>query len=80
MIVPALKPAADAAEFYLSYAHDDVMRCIEWQLAEGSNDLSSNPLVPLIGCYRAGFYPFVMSRDSVLLFRFATVKLPERRG
>ena len=72
--------AGDAAEFYLSYAHDDVIRCIQWQLAEGSNDLSRNPFMPLIGCYRTGFYPFVMNRDSVLLFRFVTDRLPSPTG
>jgi hypothetical protein len=69
------EPAGDAAEFYLRHAHDDVIRCIQWQLAERGNDLGGNPFLPLLRCYRAGFYPFVLNRESALLFRFTTTKL-----
>jgi hypothetical protein len=72
------EPAGEAADFYLRYAHSDAIHCIEWQLAEGSNDLSKNPFVPLLGCYRAGFHPFGMSRESMLLFEFTTATMPER--
>lgn len=72
------KPAGKAAEFYRGYAHGDAIHCIEWQLAEGSNDLSGNPFVPLLHCYRAGFYPFAMTRESMMLFEFTTAELPER--
>ena len=71
---------ADAADFYLRYAHDDVIRCIQWQLAERSNVLDSNPFVPLLACYRAGFYPFGLTRDTALLFRFARPALPAARS
>lgn len=70
------EPAGEAAEFYCRYAHDDMIHCIEWQLAEGHNDLSENPFVPLLHCYRAGFYPFGMTSESMVLFEFTTSELP----
>lgn len=74
------EPAGEAAVFYLSYARSDMFHCIEWQLAEASNDLSGNPFVPLLHCYRAGFYPFAMMLESMTLFEFTTAELPERIG
>lgn len=70
-------PAGGAANFYHSYADFDITYCIQWQLAERSNNLADNPFVPLLACYRAGFYPFSLSSDSVVLFEFTTAKLPE---
>ena len=74
------EPAGEAAAFYFSYAHSDVAHCIEWQLAEGNNDLSKNPFMPLLGCYCTGFYPFGMNRESMLLFEFTTATMPDRTG
>lgn len=62
----------ECARFYLGYAHSDLVACIEWQLAENHDDLSSNPYVSLIRCYRAGFYPFCLDAATVVMFRFAT--------
>lgn len=64
-------PAGECASFYLGYAHSDLVACIQWQLAENHDDLSSNPFVSLIRCYRAGFYPFCLDAATVVLFRFA---------
>jgi hypothetical protein len=50
----------------------DLLDALEWQLAENHDDLSSNPFVPLICCYAAGYYPFVMSSTAVVLFSFAS--------
>ena len=65
-------PAGECATFYLSYAHSDLVACIEWQLAENHDDLSGNPFVSLIRCYRAGFYPFCLDAATVVMFRFAS--------
>ena len=64
-------PHADAATFYLSYADMDAIEAIEWQLAEPTCDLVSNPFVPLLACYEEGWYPFVLAADAVVLFAFA---------
>jgi hypothetical protein len=61
----------ETARFYLGYAHFDVLDCIKWQLAKGSNDLVDNPFLPLLLCYAAGAYPFSLARDAVVMFRFA---------
>ena len=61
----------EAAQWYLSYAQMDFIECIEWQLAEKSNDTDSNPFVPLVRCYGAGFYPFSLSATEVKLCAFS---------
>jgi hypothetical protein len=66
-----LTPAdAQAASFYVGYANMDAMECIEWQLAERSDDEASNPFVPLLRCYSEGFYPFSLGPSEVVLFAF----------
>jgi hypothetical protein len=74
------EPNIEAAAFYLRYAHDDLIHGIEWQLAERSSEVTFNPFVPLLACYRAGFYPFVMNRESALLFRFASPRFSAPRS
>jgi hypothetical protein len=67
----ALAPSSrDVAGWYLSYAQMDVIECIEWQLAERSERLETNPFVPLLRCYAAGFYPFSVRQNEVVLFAF----------
>lgn len=61
---------AEVASWYLGYANMDVTECIEWQLAEGTDDLSKNPFVPLLSCYAEGFYPFSLAPNEVVLFGF----------
>jgi hypothetical protein len=66
-----LSPADVAASsFYLGYAHMDVLECIEWQLAERSDDESGNPFVPLVRCYAEGHYPFSLGPSEIMLFAF----------
>jgi hypothetical protein len=48
----------------------DVIECIEWQLAERDHRLESNPFVPLLRCYAAGFLPFALDPTTVVLFAF----------
>jgi hypothetical protein len=57
---------SDAASFYISYARHDALDCVKWQLAERSTDPSSNPFLPLLGCYSAGAYPFSLGRDTII--------------
>jgi len=66
------RPARDleAARWYLGYAHMDVTHALEWQLAEQSARVEGNPFVPLLGCYAAGFFPFSLARDELILFAF----------
>lgn len=61
----------DGASWYFHYASIDVTHCIEWQLAEDSAQLEGNPFFPLLRCYGAGFLPFGVSRDQMVLFAFA---------
>jgi hypothetical protein len=61
---------ATVASWYLSYANMDVTECIEWQLAENTDDLTKNPFAPLLSCYAAGFYPFSLAPNEVVLFGF----------
>jgi len=60
----------EVAGWYRSYANMDAIDSLQWQLAEGDNRLDSNPFVPLIGCYAAGFYPFSLGPTAVVLFSF----------
>jgi len=62
--------ARDHARFYVGFAHSDVIDCLEWQMAEGKDALDEDPFWPLLGCYRAGLYPFSLDRGTVVLFRF----------
>jgi len=64
------KEYTDTAYWYYSYAYMDFMDCIQWQLAEKSDRMDTNPFVPLTRCYDAGFYPFCLSRSSVVLWAF----------
>lgn len=66
-------PANDAAvaNWYVGYANMDAMEAIEWQLAERSNDLTTNPFVPLLRVYAEGFLPFSLARNEVVLFAFS---------
>lgn len=63
-------PATESAEFYTGHAQIDAFNAIQWQLANASDDMTGNPFVPLIRCYRAGAYPFSLDRDTAVLFRF----------
>jgi hypothetical protein len=46
------------------------MECLTWQLAEPSADLADNPFLPLLSCYRTGFYPFALDPRAIVLFAF----------
>ncbi|MGE3509588.1 MAG: hypothetical protein AB7N65_11975 [Vicinamibacterales bacterium] len=56
----------------VGHAQVDAFECVQWQLAENHGDVSANPFVPLVRCYRAGAYPFSLDRDTVVLFRFTS--------
>lgn len=60
----------EAAMFYVSFAQGDALACIEWLFAEKRDDLATNPFWPLLGCYLAGFLPFSIDRQTVMMFRF----------
>lgn len=60
----------NAVGSYTSYATQDAMFAIEWQLAAPPTPLDDNPFVPLLAVYEAGAYPFVMSASEVVLFSF----------
>ena len=60
----------EPASWYLSYADMDILDCIEWQLAEDSDDLEGSPFVPLMRCYAAGFYPFSLGPATLVMFAF----------
>ncbi len=82
--LPRLPELDEAAAWYLGYAHNDILDCVKWQLAERTSDTTSNPFVPLVRCYAAGAYPFSLDREHVVLFRFAPATPPRatasRRG
>jgi hypothetical protein len=59
-----------AASWYLSHADMDFRECLEWQLAERSDDMRANPFVPLTRCYAKGWYPFSLGPAEVVLFAF----------
>jgi hypothetical protein len=58
----------ELARWYVSFAQQDLIEGLEWQLAERTDSLGSNPFVPLISLYALGFCPFVLSRDEAVLF------------
>ncbi|WP_437730718.1 hypothetical protein [Sorangium sp. So ce1335] len=60
----------EPARWYLGYVHVELLECIEWQLAEGSDDLEGNPFYPLLRCHAAGFYPFSLDKSTMVLFAF----------
>jgi len=64
------EPIRESAGFYFSYAQGDLLDCIQWQLAEQSDDFAGNPFRPLLRCYQAGYYPFSHDRATVTVFRF----------
>jgi len=64
----------EALRFFKGYCDIDLFEAIEWQLAEPECPLSANPFVPLLELYATAHYPFHVSADRVVLFRFdATV-------
>lgn len=64
------KEHAESAQFYLSYASIDAIDAVQWQLADPRSPLAENPFMPLLRCYAAGFYPFMISATSVIMFSF----------
>jgi hypothetical protein len=52
------------------YCDIDLFEALEWQLAEPECPLSDNPFVPLLELYATAHYPFHLSADRVVLFRF----------
>ncbi|WP_437686067.1 hypothetical protein [Sorangium sp. So ce176] len=66
----APRDGVEPARWYLAYATMDALECIEWQLAEGSDDMEGNPFLPLIRCYAAGLYPFSLDQTTLILFAF----------
>jgi hypothetical protein len=70
-VYPRVAAGGESSEFYLGYAHGDLLDAIRWQLAEGHNDRSRNPFDALLRCYHAGAYPFVLDRSTVVLFRWS---------
>jgi hypothetical protein len=65
----ALPPEdAKSAGWYLGYAAVDVLECIEWQLAERSNETRLNPFLPLVHCYAERYYPFAVGPAEIVLF------------
>lgn len=75
MPVPRYEPpragaARDAARWYAGFGASDLMEAIEWQLAEGSDDIESNPFLPLLRGYAMGQYPFVLDASRVVVLRF----------
>ncbi|KYF67399.1 hypothetical protein [Sorangium cellulosum] len=64
------RDGVEPARWYLGYACIDALECIEWQLAEGNDDLEGNPFLPLLRCYAAGFYPFSLDQTTLILFAF----------
>lgn len=62
---------AESASFYSSYCDMDFLECLQWQLAEGRDELAGNPFIPLCRCYAAGYYPFSLSSTAVVMFSFA---------
>jgi hypothetical protein len=61
---------AEIASWYHGYATSDLMECLQCQLALRNDDATTNPFVPLLRCYAAGFYPIGLARDEVVLFAF----------
>lgn len=66
-----LGTARAAASWYHGFALGDVTDAIEWQLVEGIDDLSGNPMLPLVRGYAVGQYPFVLDAAHVVVLRFA---------
>jgi hypothetical protein len=60
----------DALAFYYSYAHFDLCEALTWEVAAGSEDVATNPFVPLLRCYAEGYFPFSFNPETVLLFTF----------
>lgn len=65
-----LPDPSEGTRFYVDYAHGDLLDAIQWQLAEGHDDLDGNPFWPLLQLYGLGVYPFSLGRAAVALFRF----------
>ncbi len=61
--------AREAAAWFASFATGDLIEAIEWQLAEGTDDLESNPMLPLLLGYAMGQYPFVLDASRVVVLR-----------
>ncbi|CAN5921960.1 hypothetical protein BH11MYX3_BH11MYX3_19540 [soil metagenome] len=69
----------EAAGFYWNYATGDFHDAIRWELAEPAAPPDRNPYVPLLQCYAAGCYPFVVSPTEVRMFSFKRGELPVAR-
>ena len=63
-------PAREAAGWYQGFAAADLIEALEWQLAEGTDDMETNPFLPLLLGYAHGQYPFVLDESHVIVFRF----------
>lgn len=61
----------ESARFYYEYCAIEFTQSIEWQLAEPGAKLEQNPFHLLLRLYAAGYYPFSMGPDSVVMFSFA---------
>ena len=69
---PAMTSASfsESARWYRAYALMDALACVEWQLAESSAPLTTNPLLPLLQCYATGHLPFSHGPSEMQLFSF----------
>ena len=65
------KAMAEGADWYLAFAHGDLVDAIEWQLARADDDLGENPFAPLVAVYAAGGLPFVLGPEEAVLFVFS---------
>lgn len=65
---PLRQDQLELANWYIGYADMDALFAIEWQLAERSNDTSTNPFLPLLDCYAAGVLPFGLGPEEFVLF------------
>lgn len=63
-------PLDDAPQFYVNYAHGDLLDACKWQLALGGDDTSTNPFVPLLESYARGGYPFSLDPARAIVFTF----------
>lgn len=61
---------AESGSFYYEYCTMDFVDSIEWQLAEPSAPLAHNPFYLLLRGYAAGYYPFSLGPESVVMFAF----------
>jgi hypothetical protein len=60
----------EAGWWYQGFADSDFIEALEWQLAEGTDDVETNPFLPLLLGYAHGQYPFVLDASHVVVFGF----------